>query len=108
MNVAVNRRKAHRVIFAHGIDVQIFAIDGTWRLPCMMLDVSETGVRLLLKTSLEGLNLKEFFLVLSSTGVAFRRCQLAWINGEEIGAHFLKDAGAARLKRPKEEVGAIT
>ncbi|MFO1110452.1 MAG: PilZ domain-containing protein [Bradyrhizobium sp.] len=107
MNAVVNRRKARRVTFAHGIDVQIFAIDGTWRRPCMMLDVSETGVRLVLKSSLEGLNLKEFFLVLSSTGLAFRRCQLAWINGEEIGAHFLDEAGGSRLKRPKEEAGAF-
>ena len=107
MNAVVNRRKARRVTFAHGIDVQIFAIDGTWRRPCMMLDVSETGVRLGLKSSLEGLNLKEFFLVLSSTGLAFRRCQLAWINGEEIGAHFLDEAGGSRLKRPKEEAGAF-
>lgn len=52
----MNRRKAHRVTFAHGIDVQIFAIDGTWWRPCTMLDVSETGVRLGLKCSLEGLN----------------------------------------------------
>lgn len=108
MDAVVNRRKAHRVTFAHGIEVQIFAIDGTWRRPCTMLDVSETGVRLGLKCSLDGLNLKEFFLVLSSTGMAFRRCQLAWINGEEIGAHFLTEAGTSRLKRRKEEVDPIT
>lgn len=95
-----NRRTIHRVVFSRGIDVQMFAIDGTWRRPCTMLDASETGVRLALKSSIEGLNLKEFFLVLSSTGVAFRRCELAWINGDQVGATFLSEApGAARKPR---------
>lgn len=89
MDTVTNRRKHRRVTFSHGIDVQIFAIDGTWRLACTMLDASETGVRLAPKSSIDGMNLKEFFLVLSSTGMAFRRCQLAWINGDQIGATFL-------------------
>ncbi len=73
-----------------------------------MLDISESGVRLVLKSSLEGLKLKEFFLVLSSTGAAFRRCELAWINGEEIGAHFLKETGPSKQKRPVEVMEAAT
>lgn len=105
MDTTANRRKIHRVVFSHGIDVQIFAIDGTWRRPCAMLDVSETGVRLAFKSSLAGLNIKEFFLVLSSTGVAFRRCELSWINGEQIGASFLRDGGAARQRRPAGTAG---
>lgn len=102
MDTTANRRKTSRVIFSHGIDVQIFAIDGTWRRPCTMLDVSETGTRLEIKSSLQGLNLKEFFLVLSSTGVAFRRCALAWINGEQIGANFLTGTGKLKQGRPRE------
>jgi hypothetical protein len=35
------------------------------------------------------LDLKEFFLLLSSTGVAFRRCQMVRVSGEEIGVKFL-------------------
>jgi hypothetical protein len=41
--------------------------------------------------SLNGLNLNEFFLLLSSTGLAYRRCELSWVNGEQIGVTFLKD-----------------
>ena len=108
IEMTANRRKAHRVVFSRGIDVQIFAIDGTWRRPCTMLDVSKTGVRLARKSSLEGLRLKEFFLVLSSTGSVFRRCELAWINGEEIGAHFLKEAGASKRMRPVDAVEEAT
>jgi hypothetical protein len=37
-----------------------------------------------------GLHLKEFFLLLSSTGLAYRRCELAWVNGDQIGVNFLK------------------
>jgi hypothetical protein len=40
--------------------------------------------------SIVGLPLKEFFLLLASPGLAYRRCELAWVNGEEIGVNFLK------------------
>lgn len=90
--------------FSHGIDVQIFSIDGTWRRPCTMLGVSETGAKLAMKSSIQGLNLKEFFLVLSSTGVAFRRCQLAWINGDQIGATFLTGSERPGRVRPAAKV----
>jgi len=55
-----------------------------------MLDVSDTGALLELKHSLSGLKLEEFFLSLSSMGVAFRRCRLAWVNGNQMGVNFLK------------------
>jgi len=31
---------------------------------------------------MQGLALKEFFLLLSSTGLAYRRCRLDWVNGD--------------------------
>ena len=61
-----------------------------------MVDVSQTGARLLIEGSLEGLDLKEFFLLLSSTGLAYRRCQLVRVSGNQIGVAFL-----ARGKRAK-------
>jgi hypothetical protein len=82
-------RKSARVVFAKGVEVSIMAIDGTWRRDCIMFDVSDTGARLRIQDSIEGLKLKEFFLLLSSTGLAYRRCELAWVNGEEIGARFV-------------------
>jgi len=42
------------------------AIDGTWQRPCTMEDVSDTGAKLTVESSIEGLPLKEFFLVLST------------------------------------------
>jgi hypothetical protein len=41
---------------------------------------------------LKGLPLKEFFLVLSTVGKAYRRCQLAWVNGDQVGVSFIKSA----------------
>jgi hypothetical protein len=77
------------------------AIDGTWRRNCIMDDVSEIGAKLTIEGSIEGLQLKEFFLLLSSTGLAYRRCALAWVNGEQIGARFISQTHA-RKKRPSK------
>lgn len=40
--------------------------------------------------SIQGLNLKEFFLLLSSTGLAYRRSELVRVNGTEMDVQFLK------------------
>jgi hypothetical protein len=87
--MAYGDRKSGRVDFERGIPVYMMGIDGTWRRDCMMLDVSQTGARLLIEGSLEGLDLKEFFLLLSSTGLAFRRCQMMRVTGDLIGVRFL-------------------
>lgn len=71
--------------------VRILAIDGAWQRECEMLDVSQSGVLLRILDSVAGLELKEFFLVLSSVGTAHRRCALAWIDGDRLGASFIKD-----------------
>lgn len=88
--MATERRKGDRVTFERGIKAHMMGIDGTWRRNCVMEDASETGARLTVEGSVEGLNLKEFFLLLSSTGLAYRRCELAWVNGGQVGASFLK------------------
>jgi hypothetical protein len=84
------RRKGDRVTFERGYPAHMMGIDGTWRRECVMEDVSETGAKLTVEGSVEGLHLKEFFLLLSSTGLAYRRCELAWVNGDQIGVNFLK------------------
>jgi hypothetical protein len=82
-------RKSERVNFERGIDVFMMGIDGTWRRSCVMFDVSQTGARLHVEDSIEGLDLKEFFLLLSSTGLAYRRCKLVRVAGDQIGFEFL-------------------
>ena len=89
MSVA-ERRAGKRVAFEHPVAAQLMAIDGTWRRECAIEDVSDEGAKLTVGSSIEGLQLSEFFLVLSSTGLAYRRCKLAWVNGDQIGVTFLK------------------
>ena len=108
---SAERRKGERVMFERGYPAQMMGIDGTWRRDCVMEDVSETGAKLTVEGSVEGLHLKEFFLLLSSTGLAYRRCELAWVNGDQIGVNFLKQgdkkkkaARQARPRRPKPEL----
>jgi hypothetical protein len=94
--IMIDQRKANRVVFDKGFATNMMAIDGTWRRPCTMLDASETGARLLIDGSIQGLALREFFLVLSSVGKAYRRCELAWVNGNEVGVYFIKVGGKKR------------
>lgn len=98
--MAFGDRKSERVDFDQGIHVYIMGIDGTWRRNCLMVDVSQTGARLSVEGSLEGLDLKEFFLLLSSTGLAYRRCRLVRLAGDQIGVEFLKHTA----KKPKKVV----
>jgi len=83
-------RHAHRVVFERGYTANMMAIDGTWRRSCILEDVSDAGAKLTIDGSIEGLNLKEFFLLLSTMGKAYRRCQLAWVNGDQVGVFFIK------------------
>jgi hypothetical protein len=97
------RRKGERVSFERGIEVSIMGIDGTWRRDCVMEEVSEAGTRLAIDGSVDGLHLKEFFLLLSSTGLAFRRCEMAWINGNQIGARFVTQSKKKPSAAPADE-----
>src|ERR1035438_1974883 len=97
--MAWGARKGTRVIFERAIDVQMMGIDGTWRRDCQLADVSASGARLIVPGSVEGLNLKEFFLILTPNGAAFRRCELIRVNGDEIGVRFLKKSEARKPMR---------
>jgi len=88
--MGTERRKGERVTFERGYSAHMMGIDGTWRRGCTIEDVSEIGAKLTVEGSIESLHLKEFFLLLSSTGLAYRRCELAWVNGDQIGVNFLK------------------
>lgn len=105
MAAKADQRGSNRVVFERGIPAQMMGIDGTWRRDCTMEDVSETGAKLTIDGSVEGLHLKEFFLLLSSTGLAYRRCELAWVNGDQIGVNFLK-VGDKKKKARSTAVGA--
>jgi hypothetical protein len=82
-----------RVKFERGLPAHMMAIDGTWRRECVVDDVSDSAATLTVSTSIEGLNLNEFFLLLSSTGLVYRRCALEWVNGDRVGVGFLRHKG---------------
>ncbi|SDT22812.1 pilus assembly protein PilZ [Bradyrhizobium canariense] len=99
--MAEDHKGLERVTFSRGYGVCIMGIDGTWRRDCMLNAISESDAILTVEGSIQGLNLKEFFLLLSSTGLAYRRCELVRVNGAEIDVQFLqgknkkKGSGAA-------------
>lgn len=96
-------QEIRRVSFEHPIPAQMMAIDGTWKRACVIKDVSEATATLVVEGSIEGLALKEFFLLLSSTGLAYRRCQLDRVNGGEIEVSFLRQRD--KRKKPREAAG---
>jgi hypothetical protein len=93
-----DNKGTERVTFSRGYDVCIMAIDGTWRRDCLLNEISDNDAVLTVEGSIQGLNLKEFFLLLSSTGLAYRRCELVRVNGTEMDIHFLR--GKPAKKRP--------
>lgn len=87
----MERRQSDRVQFGRGYTARIMAIDGTWQRDCRIGDVSDTGAKLKIRGSITDIKTNEFFLLLSATGTAFRRCERVWVNGSEFGVRFLKD-----------------
>jgi hypothetical protein len=73
-------------------------IDGTWCRDCLLNAISDNDAVLTVEGSIQGLNLKEFFPLLSSTGLAYRRGKLVRVNGTGIDVHFLK--GKNKKMRP--------
>jgi hypothetical protein len=53
-----------------------------------------------LEGSTDVLKSREFFMVLSSIGLAFRRCELVWINGSTAGVHFISNTGKKKKAAP--------
>jgi len=99
------RRNFDRVQFGRGYSARIMGIDGTWQRDCRVGNVSETGAKVVVQGSISGIETKEFFLVLSSTGNAHRRCERIWINGDEIGVRFLRDQATRSPRRKRAQAG---
>ena len=97
-------RRTNRVRFDHKHAVNLMGVDGTWRRSCVLLDISATGAKIEVEGSIDVLQAKEFFLLLSSTGLAFRRCELIWIDGSCAGVRFVKaKPGVKKPERGEKE-----
>jgi hypothetical protein len=65
---------------------RIFTDQATQPIACSIVDISETGARLLLEHEQE---LPEhFLLLLTPNGVARRNCRVVWRTGPNIGVEF--------------------
>src|SRR3977135_3857537 len=96
--MADEKKAPERVAFSRGYGVCSSGNDATWRRDCLLNAISDNDAILTVDGSIQGLNLKEFFLLLSSTGLAYRRCELVRVNGTEIDVQFLK--GKNKKKKP--------
>ena len=92
--MAWGARKSDRVRLENKYPVNLMGVDGTWRRSCVLVDVSATGARLEVDGSLDVLKDQEFFLILSTTGLAFRRCELVRVDGSEVGVKFIAEKKA--------------
>jgi hypothetical protein len=101
-------RKGTRVSFERAIGARMMAIDGSWRRECHLVNVSASGAKLIVSGSMNGLNLKEFFLLLTPTGLTLRRCELVRVNGDEIGVRFLKKSIGRNPMHRRASAPAVT
>lgn len=69
-------------------------------------DASASGAKLEVNGSTDPLKAQEFFLVLSSTGLAFRRCELIWVDGPHVGVQFVAARTKGKLNAEKRLVGS--
>jgi PilZ domain len=102
--MGMQRRKDQRIHFEQGYPARIMGIDGTWYRDCIIEDISQTGAQVSFTSSVDGLPLKELFLVLASRGTVHRRCEMVWLNGSLMGLRFIfKPVGevSERRRRPR-------
>ncbi len=91
MSTNERRKSAPRVKFERPLAARAMAIDGTWCRECLLIDVSETGARIELKSP--AAELAEFFLLLTAFGdPVYRRCTRQWVDGVLMGVTFNSDA----------------
>jgi hypothetical protein len=84
---AYEKRRGKRQNLSHRAEIARIE-DGQHLAPCIVLDISETGARLGVKSSAASLP-KEFVLVLSRVGNVLRRCSVVRSNERELGVKFV-------------------
>ena len=72
---------------ARAVQCHIVAIDGSWRRLCELKEISYSAASI--KGRLDGISDNEFFVFLWTNGFLCRRCEVASVNGSEVGVRFL-------------------
>lgn len=98
--MAMERRIAQgpRVEFERPLGATMMGIDGTWTRSCEVSDMSNDGAKLVTDEGLHGISVAEFFLLFPGNGLTYRRCEMRWCKGSELGVRFIK--ATAKKKRP--------
>jgi hypothetical protein len=94
------QRRQKRVVFERGHPATIMAIDGTWRRPCTMEDVSDSGARLSIDGSIEGLGMTEFFPGAFNPGEGISAVSARLFNGNQVGVEFLRPGKKSTVSVP--------
>ena len=89
-----------RVQFERAREASIIGLDGTWKTQCEVYDVSDGGARLVVCGPMNGQQLQEFFLVFPGNGLTYRRCELRWCKGDNIGVKFIKTNSKKKRQAP--------
>nr|WP_247342192.1 MULTISPECIES: PilZ domain-containing protein [unclassified Bradyrhizobium] len=84
-----SKRPTKRVRFEREHWVTLLGVNGKWWRDCVLVEISETGARLRVDGSPDVLKSRHFFLLLSRTGLAFRRCELVRLDGPEADVQFV-------------------
>ncbi len=86
--MAFGDRKDKRVVFMRGLPAHIVALDGSWTLPCRVLDISQSGAKITLASMPEDIRLADFSLKFAAS--VTRRCRVARVDGNDIGLEFIQ------------------
>ncbi len=87
--MAFGDRKSKRVVFQRGVPAQLVAINESWRMPCLVCDVSRSGAKIALPGARPAnIDLKEFSLKFCAA--VTRRCRLVRIDGDHIGVEYVQ------------------
>jgi hypothetical protein len=92
-----NKRRSYRRDLTYGATV--LGIDEVPIGRCVIIDISETGVRLAVAADIAVPH--EFLLALTPTRTVQRTCEVVWRNEDELGASFQEvdiDAVATKAK----------
>lgn len=89
-----NKRAASRVQFEQGLEVTVFAIDGTWSVKGRLSDISKTGAKFRALTEVnKRIQSEEFFLALTPDKKVHRRAKFVWERKGHIGLKFIARSG---------------
>lgn len=88
------KRKDHRQSLKYPAKIDIG--DGNPPIPCLLMDVSESGAKFVIEADSD--IPERFTLLLAGEGGRRRRCRVVWQEGKQFGAVFIKQEAKEEAK----------